>query len=273
MIWIKGAGKQMRPFAFTVVEINGRPPAAADLIPIVMINYGHTSSMEIRSGRVRGLDLHLHRLDTASKELFGLDLDGDRVRDYLRSALTHVDGDASARVVVFQPHPDVAALSVLVGLRKPTPTPAGPWRLRSAEHGRAAAHLKHVGSFGSVYLHRQAKETGFDETVLVDADGVIAEGAITNVGFLDGGTVIWPTAPALNGITQQLVRRQLTAAGVPMIDRRVRLTDVPSFDGAFLTNSWGVIPVSAVDDHAVPLGNPLADAIIRRYGQTPFDLI
>jgi hypothetical protein len=42
--------------------------------------------MQVRGGRVRGLDLHLERLRSASAELFGRAVPDDRVRSFLRTA-------------------------------------------------------------------------------------------------------------------------------------------------------------------------------------------
>ncbi len=40
-------------------ELNGSPVRVEDLGTIALLNYGHFTSMQVRGGRVRGLDLHL----------------------------------------------------------------------------------------------------------------------------------------------------------------------------------------------------------------------
>ncbi|TYB43747.1 class IV aminotransferase, partial [Microbispora tritici] len=45
-------------------EIDGRPPTADELLAPALFNYGHVTVMQIRAKLVRGLDLHLARLDS-----------------------------------------------------------------------------------------------------------------------------------------------------------------------------------------------------------------
>src|SRR5262245_33519000 len=80
-------------------EIDGRPAAAADLHVLATVNYGHYTTMQVRGRRVRGLGLHLARLDAATRELFGAPLEHGRVRERLRHALDR--DDASVRITVF----------------------------------------------------------------------------------------------------------------------------------------------------------------------------
>ena len=61
------------------IEIDGRPPRIEDLQRLALENSGHFTAMQVRNGRVRGLDLHLARLHQGSRELFGVGLDGQRV--------------------------------------------------------------------------------------------------------------------------------------------------------------------------------------------------
>jgi branched-subunit amino acid aminotransferase/4-amino-4-deoxychorismate lyase len=110
------------------IEINGRDATAEHLGFLALINYGHFTTMQVRAGRVRGLDLHLRRLADATRELFGGGLDCEQVRDYIRHALCRT-GDASVRVVGFWPYDDAA--STMVAVRPPirghfAPCKAGP---------------------------------------------------------------------------------------------------------------------------------------------------
>lgn len=63
----------------TTVEIDGRAPTAEQLTRAALDNYGHFSAMQVRDRAVRGLRLHLDRLDAANRELFDRPLNGDRV--------------------------------------------------------------------------------------------------------------------------------------------------------------------------------------------------
>ena len=80
-------------------EVDGRE-ATAEQLRFPAFTYGHFTAMQIRGRKVRGLELHLSRLDAANRELFGAGLDGDLVRDQIRHALGDDMADASVRVYV-----------------------------------------------------------------------------------------------------------------------------------------------------------------------------
>ncbi|HEX6336288.1 MAG TPA: aminotransferase class IV [Jiangellaceae bacterium] len=236
-------------------------------------DYGHFTAMQVRDRATRGLRLHLARLDAANKLLFGEPLDAGAVRERLRREL---DGraDASVRFAVRRPAGEPgSAPSTVVTVDKPVTMPAGPLRLKSVTYQRPLAHIKHLASAGHGGHRRRVLDAGSDEALLTDADGVISEGAITNVGFLDGTAVVWPDAPCLAGITMQVIIPALAARGVRSVRRVVRLGDVGSFDGAFVTNSWGVATVGAIDDAEIPAGEAFAHTLAAAYEAVPWDPI
>ncbi|MDJ0344546.1 aminotransferase class IV [Streptomyces sp. H10-C2] len=258
------------------VEINGHTATAEDLRRFVMVSsYGHFTAMQVRNRAVRGLDFHLDRLATATQELYGTGLDGERVLDAIRHALWD-DVDASVRVNVFRPDPNprpADEVSLLVSVRGPGAGPSGPQSLMSVEHQRPVAHVKHVGGFGQGYFGNEARAAGFDEALLVGHGGVISEGSITNIGFADGDSVVWPDAPALHGITMRVIEREMTAAGLPWRHQRVLVADVPSFDGAFVCNSRGIAPVSRLDDLVLPTDAGLVKRVIELFESARWDAL
>ena len=254
------------------IEINGRAATVGQLGFPVLVNYGHFTAMQVRNRRVRGLDLHLTRLDAATRELFGTGLDGSRVRDHIRHALSGDAGDASVRVSVFWPDTDDIA-SIMVTVRPPAALPSSSQALQAVSYQRPVPHIKHAGTFAQTYYRRLAGRNGFDEALLTGPGGVIAEGAITNIGFFDGATVIWPDAPALHGITMQLLEPRLPQVGLHSRRAAVRLADLPSFSAAFVTNSLGAASVGRVDDLAIPINTELMRTVLQVYESIPWDPI
>ncbi|MFF8836875.1 aminotransferase class IV [Streptomyces sp. NPDC015130] len=226
------------------VEVDGAPAADPELLATLVSGFGHFTAMQVRDGRVKGLGLHLGRLDRATRELFGEELPGDRVRALLAGAV-EASGrrDCSARVYVH----DGVRLTVVV--REPAPDgPGAPQRLMSVDYLRPAAHLKHLGGFGQSYHGEAARRAGYDEALLTSSGGDVAEGAVTNIAFWDGTSVVWPSAPSLRGITMALLEGPLGS-----VRRPVTLADLGAYRAAFVTNSRGIAPVSGIDtvDYAV----------------------
>lgn len=254
------------------VEINGRAATAEQLHFPALANYGHFTAMQVRNGSVRGLDLHLKRLDAANRELFGADLDGNRVCEHIRRALRDDTAEASVRVHVFYPEADGTA-SIMVTVRPPAHIPSTPRSLQAVPYLRPVAHIKRIGDFGQNYYRRLAERNGFDDALLTGPGGIISEGGITNIGFFDGAAVIWPDAPALAGITMQLLEPRLAGSGLPPRRSAVRLADLASFAGVFVTNSEGIAPVGRVDELSLPVNMDLIERLAQVYQSVPWDPI
>lgn len=253
------------------VEVNGTAARAEQLRDYVLGPYGHFTAMQVRSARTRGLALHLARLDGATRELFGRGLDGDQVRAHIRHALGDI-GDASVRVIVYWPAGGPAP-AVMVTIRPPAQPATGPQRLLPVPYQRPVPHIKHTGDVGQAYYGRAAVREGFDDALLTGPDGIIAEGAITNIAFSDGSTLTWPDAPCLAGITWQLVEPRLAGAGLATRRGPVRLADLPAFRAAIITNSHGVAAAGRIGPVELPGSAALAKAVGEIYESVPWDPI
>ena len=104
------------------IEIDGRLATEEGLRPVALVNYGHFTAMQVRRRRVRGIDLHLRRLVSATQELFGVEIDQELIRDRVRHALQDT-ADASVRVNVFQREDEGIAVMVVVRAQPRWPTP------------------------------------------------------------------------------------------------------------------------------------------------------
>jgi branched-subunit amino acid aminotransferase/4-amino-4-deoxychorismate lyase len=247
------------------IEVNGRAAVPAEVSLLDHEGWGHFTAMQVRGGRVRGLDLHLSRLEAAHDEVYGRALDGQEVRARIRHALG-ARPDASVRVYGYW-------AGLIVTVREPQDTPDRPHAMTAVHFQRPLARLKHVGSWGQGRFRQSAVAAGFDEGLLVDETGRISEGTITNVGFYRDGTVIWPDAPKLDGITMLVLQRHLAAAGVPQADEQVRVQDLPGYHGMILCNSHGWAPVGQVDDLKIPVHQAFTSAIAAAINACPWDEI
>ncbi|ASO20743.1 aminotransferase class IV family protein [Actinoalloteichus hoggarensis] len=255
-----------------VVHRQDRPATAAELTPLAFAGYAHFTAMQVRDGRVRGLDLHLERLRSASVELFGRALPDERVRTALRTAIAAGPADLSLTATVYSPAGEFVVAGedvepdLLVRTAVAAAGPAGPLTLAVVEHERDLPSIKHVGEVGKTYLLRQAAARGFDDAAFLDRRGRLSEGTIWNLAFWDGAEVIWPDAALLTGTTMGVVRRQLDRLGVGQRVQQITPADLPALAGAVVMNSWTPgVPVHRIGSTSLPAAPVFLDLLHRAW--------
>jgi branched-subunit amino acid aminotransferase/4-amino-4-deoxychorismate lyase len=259
-----------------VTQVNGRTATTDDLAPLAFAGFAHFTAMQVRGGRVRGLDLHLQRLRTASITLFGRATSDDRLRTHLRSALKSGPADVSLTATVYSRAGEFTSAGtnsepdVLIRTSPPAFGPKGPLALAAFEHERMLPAIKHVGEIAKTYYMREAVKQGFDDAAFVDRSGRLSEASIWNLAFWDGSAVVWPEAAFLTGITMSIVRRQLHALGVPQRAQEISLTKLPQVRGAVVMNSWTpAVPVRRIGSVQLPDAPDFLDTLRRVYEAEP----
>lgn len=258
--------------------LNGRAPAIEELAFLAQVNYGHFSTMQVCERRVRGFGLHLQRLATATHELFGSDLDIDRVRVQVRQLVD--DEPASLRITVFsramvRAHSErPVGADVLIATSPARAPRSGPLRLKSIRHERLLPHIKHIGMFDLLHLWRQARIAGFDDAVLTTVAGELSEGSTWNIGFWDGKRVIWPSAPALPGITRQLLDAGLREQGIKSETRPVFCDQLAGYRCAFMVNSGSVGPmIESIDTQRFDVDDEVLRLLTMAWEWQPSEII
>jgi branched-subunit amino acid aminotransferase/4-amino-4-deoxychorismate lyase len=259
-----------------VVQRNGRAATTEALAPLAFAGYAHFTAIQVRGHQVRGLDLHLDRLRSASLELFGQALPDHRVRSYLRSALEAGPADLSLMATVYSPAGEftVAGTDVepemLVRTGPAASGPEGPLALATVEYERVLPAVKHVGEVAKTYFLRQAAGQGCDDVAFLDRQGRLSEGSIWNLAFWDGAAVVWPMAEMLRGTTMGIVRRQLDRLGVPQRVQEVTLADLPGLAGGVVMNSWTPgVAVRRIGSVPLPEAPSFLELLHRAYEAEP----
>jgi branched-chain amino acid aminotransferase len=109
----------------------------------------------------------------------------------------------------------------------------------------------------------EARSRGFDNCLMFDALGNVAELATANVFLARDGVVLTPVANGafLNGITRQRVIALLTGAGVPVRETTLAYEDFLKADEIFVAGNFGkVTPVARIEDRTLALGPMFAKA-------------
>lgn len=103
----------------------------------------------------------------------------------------------------------------------------------------------------------EAKGRGFDNAVVRDMLGNVAELATSNIFMAKDGTVYTPTANGtfLAGITRQRVIGLLRKDGVDVVEKTLSYSDFQAADEIFATGNYSkVVPVTRIEDRALPFG-------------------
>lgn len=257
-----------------VAQRNGQTATAEELAPLAFAGYAHFTAMQVRGGKIHGLDLHLARLRSASEELFGRAVPDERVRSFLRAALEVGPADLSLTATVYEPAGEFSVTDsepeILVRTGPAASGPKGPLALTAVEHERVLPAVKHVGEVAKTYFLRQAVEQGFDDAAFVDRQGRLSEGTIWNLAFWDGEAVVWPQADTLIGTAMGIVRRQLEQLGIPQRVEGVTLADLPALAGAVVMNSWTPgVAVHRIDSISLPEAPSFLELLHRAYRAEP----
>ncbi len=122
------------------------------------------------------------------------------------------------------------------------------------------ATAKACGQYlNSMLAVQDAVKRGFDEALLVDEDGVIAEGSGENIFLVQGRTVLTNDERdhVLMGITRDAIITLARDMGYKVLVGQMRLEELEVADEAFFTGTAAeVTPISSVDRKPVGDGKP-----------------
>jgi branched-chain amino acid aminotransferase len=126
----------------------------------------------------------------------------------------------------------------------------------------------------SVRAVQEALRKGFDEAILLNTKGDVAEGSGANLFVVKNGTLITNDIDAsiVMGITRDSVLRIAHDLGVPVLVRAIAVGDVRGADELFFSGTAvEVTPIKQVDDRVIGDGSP--GPVTRRIQKTFFDAV
>ncbi len=116
---------------------------------------------------------------------------------------------------------------------------------------------KYSGTYAnSILANREAIDHGYDEALLLDVDGFVAEGAGENLFIVKNGKLYEPElTSALMGITRNTVITLAREAGLEIEAKRITRDDVYIADEAFFTGTAAeVTPIRELDNRQIGTG-------------------
>jgi len=118
---------------------------------------------------------------------------------------------------------------------------------------------KAVGHYvNSILAAVEARRGGYDEALMLDVDGFVAECSGENIFIVRRGQVkTTPLTSVLPGITRETVMTLLADRGIPCREERFTRDEVYIADEVFLTGTAAEItPIRELDDRRIAAGKP-----------------
>ena len=119
----------------------------------------------------------------------------------------------------------------------------------------------------------EAMSKGYDEALLLDSKGNVAEGSGENIFVIKDNVIYTPTLVAsLNGITRNTIITLAKEQGYDVVETTMKIEELYDADEVFFTGSAAeVTPIREIDDNAI--GNGSRGPITEKLQTMYFDLV
>ncbi|MBW8078076.1 MAG: branched chain amino acid aminotransferase, partial [Gallionella sp.] len=117
---------------------------------------------------------------------------------------------------------------------------------------------KSVSSYSnSILAHQEVANDNYDEALLLDVDGYVAEGAGENIFIVKKGKLYTPDLTScLEGITRDSVITLAKEMGIEVIEKRITRDEIYCADEAFFTGTAAeVTPIRELDQRVIGHGS------------------
>jgi len=121
----------------------------------------------------------------------------------------------------------------------------------TVKYERTLPHAKTLNMLGSYLAYRTAQQAGAYDALLIDSHGCITEGTRTNFFCIKDKTLCSPKeCDILLGVTRKAVLNVAAEGGFEIVERDIKMEDLSSYEGAFITStSTKIMPLHSIDAH------------------------
>ena len=125
----------------------------------------------------------------------------------------------------------------------------------------------------SMLALQEAITDGYDEALLLDVEGFVAEGSGENIFIVSDGVIYTPDlTSALNGITRNTIMALANDLGYEVIEKRITRDEVYIADEAFFSGTAAeVTPIRELDNR--PIGSGTRGPITEKLQSLYFDIV
>jgi len=130
-----------------------------------------------------------------------------------------------------------------------------PWKRPSPD--TAPCEAKASGPYVICTMSKEfAEEKGYNDALMLDYRGYVAEGTGANIFFIKGSEIHTPIPDCfLNGITRQTVIEMVSKNGFNVTEKYIKPEDISNYDEAFLTGTAAeVTPIQSIDENTFQTG-------------------
>ena len=125
----------------------------------------------------------------------------------------------------------------------------------------------------SIVALTEALEDGFDEALMLDADGYVAEGSGENFFIVKDGRLYSPFLDScLDGITRKTIIDLAMELKIPFQEKKITVEDVFDADESFFSGTAAeVVPINSLDNNKI--GTGLRGPVTEKLQKTYFDQV
>ena len=130
--------------------------------------------------------------------------------------------------------------------------------------------MKTLNFLNHIIAKMEAKASGFNEGIMVNTDGFVTEGTVSNIFMIKGGSLFTPAKEVglLPGVTRQAVLEIAEDKGLKAREAKITINELLMAEEAFLTNALiEILPLVRVDEHPIGKGipGPLTQELMSAY--------
>ncbi|HWZ98084.1 MAG TPA: aminotransferase class IV [Candidatus Dormibacteraeota bacterium] len=217
----------------------------------VICGWGLFTTIRIVKGEAFGYERHWRRLEKDAAIIrLPLPQTGPKVRVHLQEVIrANKVSEGCARIYLIynqigawrseEKMPEVD----LVIYTAPLPEYREPVRLALREHGRHAASalagVKTISWLPNVWAFAEAQKEGFDEVVLLNERGEVAECTAANIFVVKGEKVCTPplASGCLEGVTRGILMEIAPEAGISVVEQTLKPEDFANADEVFISST------------------------------------
>ena len=137
--------------------------------------------------------------------------------------------------------------------------------VRALDHSSLARAAKASGQYlNSILAKVEVANSGYDEAIMLNERGHVAEGSGENIFAVRRGRLVTPPTcdGVLEGITRDSVMEIATSLGLDVSERTLTRSDLVLSDELFFTGTAAeIVPIREVDDHFISEPGPVTRRI------------